>query len=219
MTQAEFIDDRAIALEIGALEITQQAPAFADLHEQTASAGVVFLVRLEVLGEVVDRFGQQRGGGGACGACHPEMGNERDAERDIHDEGGGVDQRADALLTQHVQEALDRTDGGAGQEADELIRSGAAQEIYDRAGDWVAIETPEGSVRARARFNEGIDPRVVVGEHGWWQACAAIGAPGYDPFSPDGANINLILGVAALDPVSGTASHKSYVCEVRRTSA
>jgi anaerobic selenocysteine-containing dehydrogenase len=94
----------------------------------------------------------------------------------------------------------------------------AAQARGIAAGDWVAIETPEGSVRARARLNEGIDPRVVVGEHGWWQACAALGAPGYDPFGPDGANINLILGVAALDPVSGTASHKSYLCEVRRTS-
>ena len=38
------------------------------------------------------------------------------------------------------------------------------------AGDWVAIETPEGSVRARARFNAGLDPRVVCGQHGWWQA-------------------------------------------------
>jgi anaerobic selenocysteine-containing dehydrogenase len=86
------------------------------------------------------------------------------------------------------------------------------------AGDWVSIETPEGSVRARARLNDGIDPRVVVGEHGWWQACASLGASGYDPFGPDGANLNLILGVQALDPVSGTASHKSYFCEVRRAA-
>ena len=62
-------------------------------------------------------------------------------------------------------------------------------------------------MRARARLNEDLDPRVVVGEHGWWQACAEIGAPGYDPFGPDGANLNLIIGRTALDPVSGTASH------------
>ena len=49
-------------------------------------------------------------------------------------------------------------------------------------GDWVSIETPEGSVRARAHLNADLDPRVVVGEHGWWQGCAALGAPGYDPF-------------------------------------
>jgi anaerobic selenocysteine-containing dehydrogenase len=83
------------------------------------------------------------------------------------------------------------------------------------AGDWVAIETPEGSVRARARLNRDLDPRVAVGEHGWWQACAAIDAPGYDPFGPQGANLNLLIGTAALDPVSGTASHRSYLCEIR----
>jgi len=32
------------------------------------------------------------------------------------------------------------------------------------------------------RLNDNLDPRVVIGEHGWWQACAEIGAPGYDPF-------------------------------------
>ncbi len=82
-------------------------------------------------------------------------------------------------------------------------------------GDWVAIETPNGSVRARARFNDNLDPRVVVGQHGWWQPCAAIGAPGYDAFAPDGANYNLLIGSTALDPVSGTASHRASLCEIR----
>ena len=83
-------------------------------------------------------------------------------------------------------------------------------------GDWVVIETSDGSVRARAQFNAALDPRVVVGEHGWWQACRELDAPGYDPFGPDGANYNLLIGAAALDPVSGTASHRAYGCEIRR---
>ena len=91
----------------------------------------------------------------------------------------------------------------------------AAQARQIGNGDWVSIETPDGSVRARARLNEDLDPRVVVGEHGWWQACAEIGAPGYDPFGPDGANLNLIIGRAALDPVSGTPSIRAYLCEIR----
>jgi anaerobic selenocysteine-containing dehydrogenase len=85
------------------------------------------------------------------------------------------------------------------------------------AGDWVSIETPDGSVRARARLNDSLDPRVVVGEHGWWQACPELRAPGYDPFGPLGANFNLLIGSKAVDPVSGTASHRSYLCEIRRT--
>jgi anaerobic selenocysteine-containing dehydrogenase len=83
------------------------------------------------------------------------------------------------------------------------------------ASQWVAIETPEGSVRASARFNDNLDPRVVVGEHGWWQACPELSAPGYEPFATAGANFNLLIGTKAVDPVSGTASHRSYLCEIR----
>jgi anaerobic selenocysteine-containing dehydrogenase len=91
----------------------------------------------------------------------------------------------------------------------------AAQARGIASGDWVSVETPEGSIRVRARLNADLDPRVVVGEHGWWQGCAALGAPGYDPFGPTGANFNLLIGTAARDPVSGTPSHRSYLCEIR----
>jgi anaerobic selenocysteine-containing dehydrogenase len=83
-------------------------------------------------------------------------------------------------------------------------------------GDWVTIETPEGAVRARARLNEDLEPRVVCGQHGWWQACPEIGAPGYDPFSAEGANFNLIISNAAIDPVGGSVPHRSYLCQIRR---
>jgi len=94
----------------------------------------------------------------------------------------------------------------------------AAQPRGIANGDWVAIETLEGRVRARARLNNSLDPRVVVGEHGWWQACVELGAPGYDPFGPDGANINLLSGTAALDPVSGTEPLRACLCEIRPTT-
>ncbi|MGD9714218.1 MAG: molybdopterin-dependent oxidoreductase, partial [Thermomicrobiales bacterium] len=82
-------------------------------------------------------------------------------------------------------------------------------------GDWVRIETPHGRVTARARLNDSLDPRVVVGQHGWWQSCNELDAPGYDPFSQDGANLNLIVGNALIDPVSGSVPHRSYMCEIR----
>jgi anaerobic selenocysteine-containing dehydrogenase len=83
------------------------------------------------------------------------------------------------------------------------------------AGDWIAVETPAGSMRARARFNRDLDPRVVVGEHGWWQGCAELGLAGYDPFSPDGANFNATIDPSARDPISGTPNHRANLCEVR----
>jgi len=90
----------------------------------------------------------------------------------------------------------------------------AAREIAP--GDWVIIETPKGRVRARARFNEALDPQVVCGQHGWWQACPEIGAPGFEPFGPDSANFNLLIGHDDIDPVSGSVPLRAYICEISR---
>lgn len=92
----------------------------------------------------------------------------------------------------------------------------AAADRGIEAGDWVAIETPEGSVRARARLTDALRPDVACGQHGWWQACPEIDAPGYDAFSPDGANFNLIIGNRAIDPISGSVPHRAYMCQIRR---
>ena len=91
----------------------------------------------------------------------------------------------------------------------------AAAERGIHPGDWVRIETPEGSVRARARLNDTLKPNVVCGQHGWWQACEEIGAPAYDPFSAQGANFNLIIGNEAIDPISGSVPYRAYMCQVR----
>jgi anaerobic selenocysteine-containing dehydrogenase len=92
-------------------------------------------------------------------------------------------------------------------------KTAAARKIA--AGSWVVLETSIGSMRARARLNDKLDPRVVVGEHGWWQACAALGAAGYDPFSADGANFNGTVDASRRDPVSGTPAHRANRCEIR----
>lgn len=94
----------------------------------------------------------------------------------------------------------------------------AAAERGVAEGDWVSVETPDGSVVARVRLNGDIDPRVAIGQHGWWQNCPETGAPGYAPFGPRGANYNELIGVGVLDPVSGTASHRAYLCEIRRAA-
>ena len=85
-------------------------------------------------------------------------------------------------------------------------------------GDWVAIATPAGSVRACARLNATLAPDVVCGQHGWWQACPELDAPGYDPFSSTGSNLNTIIGTGAIDPVSGSVPHRAYLCEVSLVS-
>ena len=84
------------------------------------------------------------------------------------------------------------------------------------AGDWVAIVTPQGRVRARARLTAGLADGVIAAQHGWWQACPELNLSGYDPLSPDGANINLVIGNEAFDPVSGAAPHRPYCCKIER---
>ena len=85
--------------------------------------------------------------------------------------------------------------------------------------DWVAIETPHGRIRARARLNARIDPRVVSAQHGWWQACRELGLPGYDAVGPESANYNAAIGSDAVDPVSGVPSHRSFLCEISKIAA
>jgi anaerobic selenocysteine-containing dehydrogenase len=82
------------------------------------------------------------------------------------------------------------------------------------AGDWVRIRTPLGSVRSRAKLNASLDPQVVCGQHGWWQACEELGLPGYPPFGPGSANLNAVLDQGPSDPISGSSPLRSSVCDV-----
>jgi anaerobic selenocysteine-containing dehydrogenase len=88
----------------------------------------------------------------------------------------------------------------------------AARAIGD--GDWVWIETPAGRVRARAVLNDDLAADVVCGQHGWWQACAELDAPAYDPLGPESANLNLLIRHEPSDPIGGSVPHRSYVCNV-----
>jgi anaerobic selenocysteine-containing dehydrogenase len=99
------------------------------------------------------------------------------------------------------------------------IHPDAAAERAVTAGDWVRIVTPHGAVRARARLDSSLDPGVVCGQHGWWQACAELGLPGYPPYGPDSANLNLILRQTPADPISGSAPLRASLCEIERIDA
>ncbi|HEX2856266.1 MAG TPA: molybdopterin-dependent oxidoreductase [Propionibacteriaceae bacterium] len=82
------------------------------------------------------------------------------------------------------------------------------------AGDWVLVETPKGRVRAKARLNRTLDPSVVCGQHGWWQECTGLGLPGYPPYGPDSANLNLVLAQTPSDPISGSSPLRASLCAI-----
>lgn len=82
-------------------------------------------------------------------------------------------------------------------------------------GAWVAVETPEGAIRAVVRLNAAIKPGVVVGQHGWWQECAELNLPGYSPYAAEGANANLLVSNRWRDPISGGTPFRSARCRLR----
>src|SRR6478609_6595177 len=59
-TQTESLDQRAVALDVGRLEVAQHALAAADQQEEPTTAVVVVLVGPSVLGEVLDALRQHR---------------------------------------------------------------------------------------------------------------------------------------------------------------
>src|SRR6185312_1195677 len=59
-TQAEAADQRLVALGVLALQIAEQTATVVDHLQETATRVMVFLVRFEVVGQLLDARGQQR---------------------------------------------------------------------------------------------------------------------------------------------------------------
>jgi anaerobic selenocysteine-containing dehydrogenase len=91
-----------------------------------------------------------------------------------------------------------------------------AQEIGCKEGDWVILESPSGSITVQAKLMDGIPYNVVCTQNGWWQSCLELDLPGFDPYSQEGANVNLLYGTDKIDPISGSLPIKGYPCNVRR---
>ena len=82
--------------------------------------------------------------------------------------------------------------------------------------EWVVLETPAGAVTVKAKLNASLHPKVVATQYGWWQECQQLAAPAYDPFRPEGANVNLLIPDDVIDPISGSVPHRAQRCRVRK---
>ncbi len=80
-----------------------------------------------------------------------------------------------------------------------------------KEGDWVWIESPRGRAKERAKLNDGIDPRVIVAEHGWWYP--EIKDPGH---GWEISNINLLTdnAHANMDPAIGATNLRACLCKI-----
>lgn len=85
--------------------------------------------------------------------------------------------------------------------------------IYDiREDDWVWIETKRGRIRQKARLTDGINPRVINCQHGWWYP--------EDPSPEHGvwkSNANVLTNnKPPYDPQMGTYQLRSLLCKIYR---
>lgn len=58
-TQTKLLDQRTVTVDIGALEVIEQAAAGTDHHLHTTTGVVIMLVLLQVLGQIGDALGEQ----------------------------------------------------------------------------------------------------------------------------------------------------------------
>jgi len=86
----------------------------------------------------------------------------------------------------------------------------AAHGVKD--GDWIFIESPRGRVKFRAKLFEGIDPRVISAEFGWWFPEKDRTDAGLQLES----NINVLtMDGPPLDPGMGATNLKGLMCNIR----
>jgi len=91
-----------------------------------------------------------------------------------------------------------------------------ARELGCKDGDWIILESPHGSITLQAKLTDAVPYNVVCTQNGWWQECQELNLPGFDPYSPDGANVNLLYSTEEIDPISGSVPIKGYPCNVRK---
>lgn len=87
------------------------------------------------------------------------------------------------------------------------IHPETAQKLNIADGEWIYIKTPRGKIEIKAKYFEGIDPRVVHAPHGFWY--------GVD----DGwkrININMITNDKPLCPASASVPIKALLCRIEK---
>ena len=98
-----------------------------------------------------------------------------------------------------------------------LISRETAQKMGIHDGDRVFIETKRGRIEQKAKLSSGIDPRVIIAEHGWWTPEKGINDPeqwaksNINILTDDNTPFNRAMGAAN---EMGTPTLKGIFCNV-----
>ena len=77
-------------------------------------------------------------------------------------------------------------------------------------GDWVDIISQHGCMKAVAVLFPGIRPDTLMGQHGWWQGCDALGIPESSTFD-GGTNPNVLYDWTQRDDITADITKNTLV--------
>ena len=81
-------------------------------------------------------------------------------------------------------------------------------------GEWVWIETPSGRCRQKCQYFDGIDPRVIHAEHGWWFPELRGEEPSLHGVWESNINVCLDDDPKRCNPIYGSWPLKTFLCKV-----
>jgi anaerobic selenocysteine-containing dehydrogenase len=85
------------------------------------------------------------------------------------------------------------------------IHPDTASELGIQDRDWIMVESPEGSIRVRARVRYTMHPRVLTVTFGYGE-----------PYAGDNDLTGLIASEKERDTVTGSTGNRSFLCKVRK---
>ncbi len=81
-------------------------------------------------------------------------------------------------------------------------------------GEWVKVETPQGSIRMRLSISDEVDPRMVNADHGWWFPERTQAEPELFGVFESNANILCPSAPEFCSPEIGSWPHTALLCRV-----
>lgn len=94
------------------------------------------------------------------------------------------------------------------------INPDKAKELNIEDGDWVWIESPRGRVKQKCQTLEGIDPRVVHAQHGWWFPEDEGAEPALHGVWKSNINVLTDDSPDVCNPISGGWPLRALLCRV-----
>jgi thiosulfate reductase/polysulfide reductase chain A len=98
------------------------------------------------------------------------------------------------------------------------INPATAAELGIAEDDWVWIETRRGRIKQKASLTQGVAPRVIVTERGWWFPERSMTEPELGGCLESNTNVLTSVADEHCDPMSGTWANRGLLCRVYKVN-